>query len=243
MKIVNAKELQLKLRKLGSPERAEHALRFFKTGPGQYGEGDKFIGVTVPERRELVKNCLHFDSKQITILLKSKIHEDRASGVAILTEQFRKSKEQKFKAQIYKLYLAHKDRINNWDLVDGSAPNIVGEFAILTQDTKLIKKLIKSKHHWDRRIAMVSTLAFIRKGELDIAFWCAQQVLEDEQDLMHKASGWMLREAGKRNDKALLKFITTYGKRMPRTMLRYAIEKFSPKVRKEILLQTKNHRG
>lgn len=233
------RELKARLRSLGSPRRAEHAKRFFKTGPGQYGEGDIFIGVKVPEMRDLVKRCRHFKKSEIIELLKSEVHEDRFCGLAIMVDNFKKSKNPTESKAWFDLYLKHKERVNNWDLVDGSTYHIVGGYCFKNNNVSIIKKMIHSKHHWDRRIAMVSTLAFIRNSQYDLTYYCALQVIGDKEDLMHKASGWMLREAGKRDPKLLLDFIDKHGSKMPRTMLRYAIEKFSDSQRKRILLKTK----
>ncbi len=206
---------------------------FFKTGKGEYGEGDQFIGITVPEQRTVAKQFLDLPIDEIETLLLSKIHEHRLTALIILTEQYQKG-DQKTKNTIFKFYLAHTDRINNWDLVDCSCRDIVGEH-LQNTDRRILYKLARSKSLWERRIAMVSTWAFIRRGDLKDTYAIAELLLSDTHDLMHKAVGWMLREAGKRDEKSLHAFLKTHVKHMPRTALRYAIERFPEDVRKAYL--------
>lgn len=236
---MTAKKFKTDLRKKGSKQKAKNSSWFFKTGPGQYGYGDIFIGVTVPEMRAIAKKYLQLPENEIKKMVQSPVHEDRLAGLTVLVEQYRKIKEPSQKKKLVHFYLSLKNGINNWDLVDLSSHKILGEYCLEHRQTSVLKKLIRSKRHWDRRLAMIATFAFIRKNETKIAFDFAAQLLKDPEDLMHKASGWMLREAGKRDSKELLRFITRYGKRMPRTMLRYSIEKFSPAVRNKILKDTK----
>jgi 3-methyladenine DNA glycosylase AlkD len=231
--------VQTALRKFASPKKARNSTRFFKTGPGQYGEGDIFIGATTPELNAVAKKF--FDSSPATLiqLLASPIHEDRSVALQILVQQYTKAKTDDARAAFVKFYLANKAGINNWDLVDTSAYKILGDYCLRTGDTKPISKLATSLRHWDRRIAMVASLAFIRAEKLEVVYILAKGFLGDHEDLMHKATGWMLREAGKRDLARLRKFISTHGKKMPRTMLRYSIEKMSAAERKKILQQTK----
>ncbi|MEQ1664169.1 MAG: DNA alkylation repair protein [Bdellovibrionales bacterium] len=255
------------LKKYGSPERAKLAQRFFKTGPGQYGEGDVFIGVSVPIIRKISKlivsdnSSLNLNAKNIMLnknkltnehvprfinfrptvrsLLHSKYHENRLLALLILVEIFKNQNDLNCKKEIYLFYIKNIKQINNWDLVDTSAYNLVGNYLLMIKNKSVLFNLIKSTHHWSRRVAIISTLAFIRQGHTKLTFQLARIALNDKEDLMHKASGWMLREAGKKNPIGLLKFIEANGLKMPRTMLRYSIEKMSTSERKRILNVTK----
>jgi 3-methyladenine DNA glycosylase AlkD len=211
------------LKKLASPERAAVSQTFFKTGKGQYGEGDVFMGVTVPKQRIVARAHADIAESEVLKLLHSKVHEERLTALLILVRQYeRGSVEQQ--AAIVKLYLANTSQINNWDLVDLSAPSILGHW-LVDKDRKLLRKLAKSKLLWERRIAMIATYSFIRKGEHEDCFAIAKLLLKDEHDLMHKAVGWMLREVGKRvGVQQLRSFLSSHGTTMPRTALRYAIE-------------------
>ncbi len=215
-------------------EKAAFFPRFFRTGKGEYGEGDVFIGVTIPHLRSIAKNYRTISLKEVEGLLKDKRHEVRWCALFILVEQFKKGDEAT-KKKIYEFYLDHLKWVNNWDLVDSSAYHIVGEY-LMDKDRKILRKMAKSKHLWTERVAMVSTFAFIRKGQLQDTFEIAEMFLPHKHDLMHKAAGWMLREAGKRNEVALMRFLDENASVMPRTMLRYAIEKFDEKERKRYLL-------
>jgi 3-methyladenine DNA glycosylase AlkD len=226
------------LRKLSSPDKALKAKRYFKTKPGDYSADDVFIGVTTPELRKMAKSLLSLSFNVLKNLLKSEIHEERLLAIIIMVDQYKKSDFQQRKV-IFQFFMKYKNRINNWDLVDTSAAAILGEFSIQNHSFEIMNKLIRSKLHWDRRKAIVATHALIKKGELDLTFSYAKMLLQDKEDLMHKATGWMLREAGKRDKKLLKRFIELNGKKMPRTMLRYAIEHFSLKDRKKYLLTTK----
>jgi 3-methyladenine DNA glycosylase AlkD len=231
---------QKHLRKFASKSRAKAMLPFYKTGVGQYGEGDKFLGISVPTVRAVAKNYRDLSLEQLRVILESPLHEERLMALVIVNFQYAKARgNQKLKQKIFNFYLKNRRAINNWDLVDVSAPLIPGDFFLITGNTKRLWTLAKSKRHWDRRIAMLSTFAFIRKGELDLVWKMAKLFLNDKEDLMHKATGWMLREAGKRDVKALRTFISLHGTRMPRTMLRYSIEKLSPQERSKILQSTK----
>ena len=226
------------LRKLSSKEKAIKAQRYFKTEPGEYSAGDVFIGVTTPELRKMAKSLLNLTFQVLKNLLESEIHEERLLAMIILVERYKSSADQQRK-NLFHFVLRHKNRINNWDLVDTSAAAILGDYCFEHHSFEVMKKLIRSKFHWDRRKAIVATHALIKKGKLDLTFSFAELLLQDQEDLMHKATGWMLREAGKRDRALLKKFIARHGKKMPRTMLRYAIEHFPQEERKRYLLLTK----
>lgn len=222
----NATAVRADLKKYASPERAGISQRFFKTGEGQYGHGDVFIGVTVPNQRIVSRAFSDLPTDELLKLLHSKVHEERVTALLILVRQYERGSVGQ-KAAIVKLYLANTRQINNWDLVDGSAPYILGQW-LLDKDRKLLLKLAKSKSLWERRIAMVATQTFIRNGEHEDCFVIAKLLLQDEHDLMHKAVGWMLREVGKRvGVKELRFFLSSHATIMPRTALRYAIEHLS----------------
>lgn len=223
------KQLQKEMQALSSPRKAKDLAWFFKTGKGDYGEGDVFLGIMVPEQRKVAAKYREFSLSEIQELLNSKIHEHRLTALFILTTQFKKADE-KGKEAIVKLYLANTKNINNWDLVDLSAPRILGEY-LIDKDRKILYKMASSSLLWDRRIAVLSTFAFIAKNDFRDSLKIAELLLKDRHDLMHKAVGWMLREIGKRNQKAEEDFLKKHYKIMPRTMLRYSIEKFDDKKR------------
>lgn len=223
------------LKKISSPTRAKNLAWFFKTGPGQYGEGDVFWGITVPAQRQVAKKYLTLPLSEVKKLLQNKVHECRLTGVLILVDQFKKSGEKQRKI-LYDFYLANSDRINNWDLVDLSAWVIVGGYLIdHPSKIKLLQKLVKSKILWQRRIAVLAGGAFIRHNRFDITLDLAKKLIADPHDLMHKAVGWMLREVGKRDQKVLENFLDEYATKLPRTALRYAIERLPEKLRKYYL--------
>ena len=208
--------------------------KFFKTGDGQYGEGDIFWGLTVPVSRKIALKYKNLSLPDINLLLKNKVHEVRLIGLLILVWKY-KNLEVKEKEKIVKFYLKNTKYINNWDWVDLSSHYILGNYLINQKNKNILIKLAKSKNLWEQRIAIVSTYALIRKRELEWTFKIAKMFLNHNHDLIHKAAGWMLREAGKKDEKALRKFLDTNTSKMPRTMLRYAIEKFPENVRKEYL--------
>lgn len=229
-------QLIKKAKSLYSPERAEHSKYFFKTGPGQYGEGDIFLGLSVPEMRTLAKECGDLPFTDVAILLADKIHELRLIGLTVLVEKYQKAKTDAKRKIIYNFYVKHRAAANNWDLVDLSVYKIMGDYLVRNPKERIILyKLIKSKNMWERRLAMVSTMAFIRQGESEDVLKLAESLLADKEDLMHKASGWMLRELGKRDEQKLCEFLDKNIKRMPRTMLRYAIERFEESKRLKYL--------
>jgi len=208
--------------------------RFFKTGPGEYGEGDQFLGISVPATRAIVKSFPLISLPVAHDLLASPIHEARFFALASLVISYAKGNNET-RQSIFDFYLSHTPRINNWDLVDLSAPGIVGKHLPPGKGRRVLGALLKSPLLWDRRIAILSTLEHIRQDNLDNTFWLAENLLKDPEDLMHKATGWMLREAGKRNEDSLTDFIRLHVSRMPRTMLRYAIERYTPEERQRWL--------
>ena len=221
---MNSKTIQSSIRKLGNQKDAGILQWFFKTGPGEYGEGDVFVGVRVPVLRKLVKEFEAADESTIHDLLESAVHEDRALALFILVRQFEKENEVD-RARIYRFYLNHARRINNWDLVDLSAPQVVGGY-LANRSRRPLYRLVRSKSLWERRIAILATFTFIRQGDFADTLALADRLLGDREDLIHKAVGWMLREVGKRDLAVLENFLKLRCKTMPRTMLRYAIEKF-----------------
>jgi 3-methyladenine DNA glycosylase AlkD len=232
-KKMTAQEISNLLRNLADPERAKHSARYFKTGKGEYGEGDRFLGIRVPDLRAQLKKCEAVSLENIQALLMSAFHEERLFALLLLVRKFAKGDE-KEKAAIFNLYLNNIHRINNWDLVDSSASQIVGGY-LESRDKPLLYKLAKSASVWERRIAVISTFHFIRNNRFDDALKLAKLVRNDDADLIHKAVGWMLREIGKRNVAIEKAYLQVHYKKMPRTMLRYAIEKFPEQERKNYL--------
>ena len=221
-----AKQVQQALQRLASPKKAKASAWFFKTGKGQYGYGDQFRGVTVPEQHKVAKKYKDLALSEIDKLLKSPWHEDRLTGVFILVQRFQRSTSVEQK-KLTKFYLQRTAAINNWDIVDSSAAQIVG-----AQPLVVLKRLAKSKLLWDRRIAIIATYYSIKQGNPRLALTIAELLLKDKEDLIHKAVGWMLREVGKHcSQQEEMQFLDRYYKVMPRTMLRYAIEKF-PKAKR-----------
>jgi 3-methyladenine DNA glycosylase AlkD len=226
------------LDKYASHADAEFLTRFFKTGEGQYGAGDQFIGVRVPDTRQVAKQFSDISPAEIEEVLESPVHEMRLLAVIIMAEQAKHADEAKAKA-LYDLYLKRTDRINNWDIVDSSCRDVVGGYLQKHPEKMgVLDKLAKSKDIWERRIAMVSTWQFIRVGQLQPTFHIAELLLKDTHDLIHKAVGWMLREAGKKDELQLRQFLARHKSHMPRTALRYAIERFSPEDRAQFLDRT-----
>ena len=221
------------LQSVANPEKAIILQRFFKTGPGQYGEGDVFLGIVVPHTRSIAKANLRTPLPEIAELLKSKYHEARLCALLILTERFKKALENE-QEEIFDFYLTNTSCINNWDLVDLTAPTIVGGYLFDKQRT-LLYDFVESACLWEQRIAIVSTYAFIRKNDFSDTFELSKRLLTHKHDLMHKAVGWMLREVGKRDRKALTDFLEEYATKMPRTALRYAIEHYTEPERQYFL--------
>ncbi|NKB89341.1 MAG: DNA alkylation repair protein [Acidobacteria bacterium] len=219
-----AKQIREQLADLGDPAIAEHSARFFKTGPGEYGEGDRFRGIRVPVLRGLAKRQASAPLRTVMALLKSRCHEDRLAAVLILVLQYQRGDAQ-HRTRIYDAYLANTEHINNWDLVDSSAHKIVGPH-LQDRDRAPLYSLVESTSLWERRIAMMSTLHFIKQDDFDDALAIAELLLHDTEDLIHKIVGWMLREVGNRDIRVEEDFLRGRYQDMPRTMLRYAIEKF-----------------
>jgi 3-methyladenine DNA glycosylase AlkD len=226
-------ELKRELAALADPDRARSSAWFFKTGKGQYGEGDRFLGITVPVLRRVARRYRHLARSDIVKLLASPIHEHRFTALEILVAQYETS-DADSKQAIFEFYLKNGQKVNNWDLVDTSAPYILGEH-LVSRPRDCLYQLAKSRNLWERRMAIVATLAFIRRGELRDTFEIAALLIRDQQDLIHKAVGWMLRETGKRSTPALLKFLKENYSAMPRTALRYAIERLPEAQRKRVL--------
>ncbi|MBW1897026.1 MAG: DNA alkylation repair protein [Deltaproteobacteria bacterium] len=229
-------QIRKNLRKIGDKERAETSQRFFKTGPGEYAEGDLFLGIRVPELRKLAKVYEHITLTETTELLQSAIHEERLLALFIIIRRYAKGTEVEQK-KIYGFYLKNIRFVNNWDLVDTSAEHIVGAF-LKDKPRELLYKLAKSKRLWERRIAIISTFHYIKRDEFSETLKISGMLLADEEDLIHKAVGWMLREVGKRDLETEETFLRKHYRIMPRTMLRYAIEKFPESKRQRYLKGT-----
>lgn len=223
----------------GNPRKVRVLSSFFKTGRGQYGEGDTFLGVTVPDQRKIAKKYYREVAfSDIAKLLKSPIHEYRLTGLFLLVYRFEKDQE-KDRKNIYEFYIRNIASVNNWDLVDSTTPNIIGEYLYThPEEVKRLAVWAKSNNLWERRIAILATYTFIKKGDLSQTLRIAEILMSDEHDLIHKAVGWMLREVGKRNQKTLLIFLRKYAGSMPRTMLRYSLERLS-KEQKELFMNKK----
>ena len=222
--------VQKEIRSLTDPKRARTSAWFFKTGPGQYGEGDVFLGITVPSCRKLANKYKKLPLSQVLTLLKSKYHEERLIALLILVKQYPENPK-----TIYDFYLKNTKYINNWDLVDLSAPKIIGQY-LLDKPKNILFHLVKSVDIWERRISIISTFTFIYAGKPETTLRLAAILLRDRHDLIHKATGWMLREVGKRcGEKYLTEFLDLNHRLLPRTMLRYAIERLPEKKRKYYL--------
>jgi 3-methyladenine DNA glycosylase AlkD len=228
-----AHEIQRKLRSFANKDKAEILRSFFKTGPGEYGEGDVFLGITVPVLRKLSKEYDGIPLSEAIRLLKSSLHEERLLALFLIIRAFTRGDEL-LKKKIYGLYLKNTRFINNWDLVDLSAPNIVGTY-LLDKSRRPLYTLTKSRDLWKRRIAIMATFQFIKQNDFNDTLRVSQLLLDDEHDLIHKAVGWMLREVGKRSLATEERFLKQHYKKMPRTMLRYAIERFTETKRKKYL--------
>ena len=226
----SANEISKRLQKMGDREDAKFLQKFFKTGPGQYGEGDIFLGIRVPAVRDLAKEYENLPLKETIILLQSPYHEVRLFALISMVNTFAKGDET-IQKKIYDLYLANTKHINNWDMVDISAPKIVGAY-LFTKSRKPLFQLAKSNSLWERRIAVLATFYFIKNNQFDDYLKIAEILLHDKEDLIHKAAGWMLREVGKRDTGITEAFLRKHCRTMPRTMLRYAIEKFTPSKRR-----------
>ena len=229
--------LKQDLKSLANKEKAILLQRFFKTGKGEYGEGDIFLGIIVPKQRKVAKKYINLSLNDLQVLLNSKIHEERLISLFILVDKYKKAEKEdneKQKQEIFNFYIKNAKNINNWDLVDLSAPNIVGNYLLKKDDKEkqILYKLAKSDNLWEKRISILATFMFIKNNQFQDSINLAEILLKDKHDLIHKAVGWMLRELGKRNEKLLINFLNKHKKEMPRTMLRYSIEKFSNEKRK-----------
>lgn len=233
-----AKAIRKDLAGFSSNARAKILQRFFKTSPGEYAEGDKFIGVKVPDIRILAGKYVDLREETIQDLLRSPIHEERLLALLVLIAKLEKTGNIE-KKQIYQLYLKNIRHIDNWDLVDLSAPQIVGAY-LADKNKKPLYRLARSRSLWQRRIAIISTFSFIRRREFRDTLNISRILLKDKEDLIHKAVGWMLREVGKRSQVKLEQFLNNYGRQMARTTLRYAIERFPEKLRQEYLFSSRN---
>ncbi|MBI5046240.1 DNA alkylation repair protein [Candidatus Micrarchaeota archaeon] len=230
------KELEQDLEKLKNPQRAKISQRFFKTGKGEYGEGDIFIGLTVPQTRIIAKKYKKMELDGIQELIDSKIHEHRLLGLLILVDKYQKENGNKLsQSRLYDFYMKNSKKVNNWDLVDLSAHYIVGHYLDDEKDKTIIYKFARSENLWERRIAIISTFYQIRNKKYEEMLKVSEMLLNDQHDLIHKAVGWMLREVGKRDQKVEENFLKKHYKKMPRTMLRYAIERFEEGKRRAYL--------
>lgn len=222
------------LKALGNPEKAKHSARFFKIGKGAYAEGDKFLGITVPEQRKVAKKYKNLTLEDTEKLLQASIHEYRLTALIILVNVYKKAKTAGQQKDIVDIYLNNRDYVNNWDLVDISAHYILGVY-LEDKDRAVLYDLANSGKLWDQRIAIISTYHFIRNNDFDDTLKIAEILLNHEHDLIHKAVGWMLREVGKRDQTVEENFLKKHYKQMPRTMLRYAIERFDEPLRQRYL--------
>lgn len=225
--------LRNEIKSVSNPGKAKFLQRFFKAGKGEYAEGDLFLGIIVPVQRQIAKKYKTLSFGDLKTLITSKYHEERLISLLILVERFKKSNEQE-KEKIVKFYLDNRKGINNWDLVDLSAPKILGKY-LLNKNRNILYKFAKSDDLWEKRIAILSTFPFIKKSDFNDALKIYEIVINDDHDLIHKAVGWMLRELGKMDVQKEEEFLKKHYKKMPRTMLRYAIEKFSEKNRQAYL--------
>ena len=229
------RDLRQALRRFADPKRAAGALRYFKTGPGEYGAGDQFLGVTVPQTRSLLSASDALSEADVLTLLRSEWHEERLLALLIFVRRFAKAAgDDAAREHLVKLYLANTAWINNWDLVDSSAPQILGTW-LLSRERPVLRRLAKSTSLWEQRIAIIATQALIREGQFADTLALCEHFLPHPHDLIHKACGWMLREAGKRDVSVLQRFLEQHAGRMPRTMLRYAIEKLTATERQHYL--------
>ncbi len=229
-------EIKIALECLSQPEKKDFFPRFFKSGPGEYAEGDEFIGVTVPDQRKIAKAYFQKISlKELSELLCSKIHEHRHCALLMLVLKYEKSKYEEEKQEIVDFYLQYLEHINNWDLVDNSCYKILGRHSFDHDDDSILRKLSDSENLWHKRIAIVATLWHVKNGSFRLTQELVLKNLNHSPDLMHKANGWLLREIGNKNEELLLEFLTQHYRKMPRTTLRYAIEKLDEPLRQDFL--------
>ncbi|WP_407484418.1 DNA alkylation repair protein [Elizabethkingia meningoseptica] len=230
------RQIEEALQMLATAERAEHMPRYFKTGKGEYGEGDVFYGVSVPDQRSVAKEYYkEISLEDLSQVLKSEIHEMRLTAVLILVYKYEKSKNTAEKKELVDFYLQHLDYVNNWDIVDSSAYKILGAYIYHYGDEKIFQELSSDENMWRKRVAVVGTYYFIKKKSFELTQQLVLKNMKHPHDLMHKANGWMLREIGKIDEETLLTFLNQYYKEMPRTSLRYAIEKLDEGMRQDYL--------
>ncbi len=228
-------QIKQELQKSANLEKAKIYMRFFKTGPKQYGEGDQFLGLTMPEQRVIAKKYINISLEVLQELITSSYHEHRMTALIILTYKYKKADEDT-KKEIYDFYIKNYNSINSWDLVDVTAPHIVGEYLLDRKSRKrILYEFATSDHLWKKRIAIISTFTFIRNNDFQDTINISEILLQDKHDLIHKAVGWMLREMGKKDEKQLINFLDKHYKIMPRTMLRYSLEKLSEEQRKHYM--------
>ncbi len=235
-KAPDAREVQAALAGLADPERAAWTAPYLGVVRGGYGEGDVLLGIPVPGQRRVARAARDLPLDEAATLLASPVHEHRFTALVVLVERYRRSRDPAPRAELSRFYLDHRAGVNNWDLVDVSAPDLLGG-ELVNGDRAILGELAGSERVWDRRIAVVATFALIRRGELGETFALADRLIDDPHHLIHKAVGWMLREAGKRDERALVAFLETHRARMPRTMLRYAIERLAPEQRRALMLR------
>jgi 3-methyladenine DNA glycosylase AlkD len=229
---MNAEFILQELLSIANPEKAKFLQGFFKTGKGQYAEGDVMLGIVVPLTRDIVKRSPELPFDEIQILIDSKFHEARLAGFLFLVKQFKKAKEETEKKEIFDFYLKNARKANNWDLVDVTCRDVIGLYLMDKEEGRaVLHQLADSENLWEQRIAIVSTWTFIKYKQFDDTLAIAEKLLHHKHDLMHKAVGWMLREVGKKDKAVLVDFLEKYHKKMPRTALRYAIEHFTPEER------------
>lgn len=242
MGAAGAAAVKAALAQIATPERAKASAWYFKTGKGQYGEGDQFIGVSVPQQRKVARQFETVPLVAIETLLASPIHEHRLTAALILVRQYERAKHDPDRqAEIAAFYVDHLKGINNWDIVDSSAPQILGAHLLPKKNRRtVLRRYAKSEILWERRVAILATASFIRAGQFADTLELAEQFLHDKEDLIQKATGWMLREVGKKDERVLRDFLDSHAQRMPRTMLRYAIEKLPVAERQQYLATSKN---
>ncbi|MCW9706157.1 DNA alkylation repair protein [Fodinibius salsisoli] len=226
-------DIETALRDIADPEITEHSQRFFKTGKGEYAEGDRFLGIRVPNIRKVARQFKQLSLSEIEELLHSDFHEERLCALIIMVNRVKKANPEEQK-KLYNLYMENTKYINNWDLVDTSAEHVVGRY-LIGKDRSILYSLAQSNDLWERRIAIMSTYHFIKNNDFADTLAIAELLLDDEHDLIHKASGWMLREVGNRDRETEERFLDQHVQQMPRTMLRYAIEKFPEEKRQQYL--------
>lgn len=229
---MTAPDIINQLKDIANPTKAKQLTRYFKSSKGEYGEGDKFLGISLPEIRHIAKQFYQVDFSELSKLLDSEYHEVRMCAAQILIEKYKKNRDQAVKKVIVDFYLDHVHCFNNWDLVDATCYNILGNYLIKQEDRSVLYHLADSGHLWSERIAIVSTMAFLRVGQFDDTFKLAKRLLQHTHDLMHKAVGWLLKEAGKKDRNRLNHFLDKHAKEMPRTILRIAIEKHTQEEKK-----------